>query len=68
MDEPPDGSRSIFCPHCDEEVPKSTFYRHRDKYFDPLSSEWLTGNADHVHEEAGTLAFSVYLVYTQLAF
>ena len=34
--------RQIFCPHCDEFVPKSTYYRHRDLYFCHHSNQWLT--------------------------
>ena len=36
------GSRCIICPHCNELVSKSTFYRHRDQFFDQLSNEWRT--------------------------
>ena len=30
-----------FCGHCDEYLPKSTFYRHRKSFFNPVSHEWL---------------------------
>lgn len=33
----------IFCPHCDERVSKSTYYRHREKYYDVRTGEWRTG-------------------------
>ena len=32
--------RRIFCPHCEELVSKTTFYRHRDNHFDVRKNEW----------------------------
>ena len=32
--------RRIFCPHCEEFVSKTTYYRHRDNYFDLQTNEW----------------------------
>lgn len=29
-----------FCPHCSEFVGYSTYYRHRDKYFDLQTQQW----------------------------
>ena len=29
-----------FCPHCSEYVGYSTYYRHRDKYFDLQTQQW----------------------------
>ena len=29
-----------FCPHCEDTVSKSTYYRHREKYYDVRSGEW----------------------------
>lgn len=30
----------MFCPHCGDTVPKSTFYRHRSRFYDPVSGIW----------------------------
>ena len=30
----------IFCGHCSEYLPKTTFYRHRDTFFNSVSNEW----------------------------
>ena len=32
--------RPIFCPHCGSSVSKSTYYRHRDRYYDPIADKW----------------------------
>lgn len=29
-----------YCPHCDREVSKSTWYLHYSQYFDRVSGEW----------------------------
>ena len=29
-----------FCFHCNDYVPKTTFYRHREQYFDPITQVW----------------------------
>ena len=29
-----------FCFHCNDYVPKTTFYRHREQYFDPVTQVW----------------------------
>lgn len=31
----------VFCGHCDEYLPKSTFYRHKDTFFNPVSKQWV---------------------------
>ena len=31
-----------YCPHCNDYLPKSTFYRHRDSFFNPVSIKWLS--------------------------
>ena len=37
----PERKRSLlFCSHCDLYVSKSTYYRHRDAYFNPLLGTW----------------------------
>ena len=33
--------REVFCGHCDMKVPRSTFYRHRENFFDEIRQEWL---------------------------
>lgn len=30
----------IFCPHCGEKVSKSTYYRHREEFYDVRSGGW----------------------------
>ena len=32
--------RQLFCPHCDWLVPKSTYYRHREQFYDPIQDVW----------------------------
>ena len=39
-----------FCPHCSEVVGYSTYYRHRDKYFDLKTQQW-TNPAEVVEEQ-----------------
>ena len=34
--------RSIHCGHCDRHVPPSTYYRHREQFFDVVSQQWQT--------------------------
>ena len=34
--------RSIYCGHCDRHVPPSTYYRHREQFFDVVSQQWQT--------------------------
>ena len=33
--------RRIFCPHCGEWVTKSTFYRHKSKFFNKHMKTWI---------------------------
>ena len=33
--------RRIFCPHCGEWVTKSTFYRHKNKFFNNRTKTWI---------------------------
>ena len=30
----------LFCGHCTQLLPKSTFYRHKEKFYNSVSSEW----------------------------
>ena len=44
--------RMVFCVHCDSEVPKSTYYHHREEFFDPVTNVWrLSGSTDDIEDE-----------------
>ena len=30
----------VFCNHCEQRLPTSTYYRHREQFFDPVSQHW----------------------------
>ena len=30
----------LLCGHCETYVPKSTYYRHKERYFDVVSNQW----------------------------
>ena len=30
----------VFCPHCEDYLPNSTFYRHKGAFYNPVSCEW----------------------------
>lgn len=55
--------QKLFCGHCNDYLPKSTFYRHRDSFFNPASDEWQTrsddviasSNSDRAREIGGQL-------------
>ena len=32
--------QSMYCGHCDSYLPKSTYYRHREAFFDSISLTW----------------------------
>lgn len=39
---------NIRSPHCNDYVPKTTFYRHREQYFDPITQVWtLCGESEN---------------------
>ena len=42
--------KNLFCPHCDEPVPKTTFYRHKKHYYDSRAKRW----AKYVNRELET--------------
>ena len=51
-----------FCGHCKQFVGYSTYYRHKDRFFDPHTSTWLTeelnnpwtpGHSGTVHVDLG---------------
>ena len=31
---------TIFCPHCEQYLAKSTFYRHRREFYNPITKIW----------------------------
>ena len=33
--------RSLLCPHCEEVVSKTTYYRHKAAYYNESENEWL---------------------------
>ena len=41
-------SRKICCVHCDSVVSKSTYYRHRAVFFDPVNNVWNLQQTNHV--------------------
>ena len=34
----------IYCPHCDDFVPKTTFYRHKKQFYNVVNGEWGDDN------------------------
>ena len=44
--------RTLYCGHCLEEVSKSTYYRHREKYYDEVEQRWSTLCSDSSTEES----------------
>ena len=34
--------RNLFCPHCDQLVSKTTFYRHKRSYYNHSTKQWKT--------------------------
>lgn len=45
------GNERIYCPHCCEEVHRSTFYRHRTKYLLDEPSEYQTFDGEFRENE-----------------
>jgi len=35
-------AKRLFCPHCAAEVPKATWYRHFNEYYDSSTNTWST--------------------------
>ena len=58
----------LHCGHCDRSLPKSTYYRHREAFFNPVSGHWekddlqsLGSSSDNStpHSEAGTQKYDI---------
>ena len=30
----------IYCGHCQESLPASTYYRHREEFYNPVNQQW----------------------------
>ena len=39
----------LLCGHCDKYLTKSTYYRHRELYFNPVSLQWKSSMEVEVH-------------------
>ena len=35
-------NRSVYCSHCKQRVPTSTYYRHWEQFYDVVSQQWHT--------------------------
>ena len=42
--------KNLFCPHCDEMVSKTTFYRHKKCYYDSRAKRWTKTTVNRVLE------------------
>ena len=40
--------KRIHCPHCEESVSHATYYRHRERFYDPRNDQWTRGLKRHV--------------------
>ena len=45
-------ARRIFCPHCEDFVTKSTFYRHKIKFFNKHTKTWNENTGRSVDSES----------------
>ena len=44
--------RRLYCGHCHELIPKSSFYRHRNRYYNHVTGEWSeTDGSSTTHME-----------------
>ena len=48
-----------FCPHCSQNVGLSTFYRHRDRFFDVATDEWCLQAPTHVTDSSDAFQATV---------
>lgn len=37
-------AKRLYCPHCDSNIAKSTWYRHYSQYYNPATDAWKTSN------------------------
>ena len=44
--------KRVFCDHCQQLVGYSTYYRHRDRFFDTQSSSWVGTSAAEGRQSA----------------
>ena len=60
--------RSILnCPHCGEEVSKSTFYNHRRDFYDPDTGEWsTTTKRARIAERALLTGIYIYIIMQRI--
>ena len=42
-----------YCPHCDCNVTRSTFYRHKAEYYDPSKDMWTTSTDKTYYDSDG---------------
>ena len=70
-------SKRRFCPHCLEAVSYSTYYRHRDRFFDVATNQWnraptnltvstSTSTTTQVEEDASVREFGEGTVWNKL--
>ena len=65
------GKRRMYCEHCKQEVSKSTFYRHYQQFFNPVSKRWdhkLTGDVPYdkpgaANDQAGLVDLDGKIIY-----
>lgn len=48
-DEKSSQQRYLFCPHCTKMLSKSTYYRHRQQYYNHISGTWATDLESETH-------------------
>ena len=39
--------KRVLCPHCKESVSHDTYYRHRERFYDPQNDQWTGGLERH---------------------
>ncbi len=35
---------SVLCPHCDQYLSKSSYYRHKSSFYNKVTKQWLTSS------------------------
>ena len=53
--------RNLHCPHCEETVSKTTYYRHKASYFDENTRKWrrIVADTECDSSDSDTLLFGV---------